>query len=1165
VKSAAPAAATERVCARSLRKKTVTLLNLIAQSARYYWRTNLAITLGVAAAVSVLAGALVVGDSVRGSLRDIALSRIGRTDRVLTSAGFFREGLAGDMHSALGAADAVPLVVANAYVTLESSGRRASGVVVYGVDERFWRFHGQTPPEGVTVSPALWSELGAKEGDVLLTRLQRPSEIPSESLFGRKEDVGRTVRLTLAGMQPRDRLGEFALRPQQADVRAVFAPLRRIQRDLAVNGQVNTLLIAGGHGSDSGLKSALQLEDLGVRVTAVPGSDAVAIESASGILTDALEGAIRKAAEKLGVTPVPVFTYLANTIRKGDRQIPYSLIAATDLRLLPKDAQLKLRPSTSSGRPEPVEGRAPLSASEPQAPGSKPAAPGPRPPASDALVLNEWAARELQAAAGDRIDIDYYLWDPTAGLETRSASFTLERVVPIAGLAADRRLAPDYPGITDTRSLAEWDPPFPIDLSRVRPADERYWDEYRATPKAFIPYDRGRDLWQSRYGAMTSIRVAAPDSARASELASNMAAELRKTLSPQAMGIALAPARATALEASRGATDFGEYFTYFSFFLVVSALLLAVLFFKLGVEQRLRQLGILRAAGYTIRTLRRLLLGEALVLAVIGGILGVAGAIAYGRLIVHGLGTWWVGAVGTTLLGLHIRPVSLALGAAGGVVAAVLCVVLSLRTVGRLSPRALLTAQALDAAVADVRGARKRQRLATVCALAGAALLALGFIAPAFQAGAFFGAGAALLVGFLLWLAGWLRARDTRAITGRGSWAIARLGFRSAAFRPARSVLSAALIASATFIIVSVDAFRRDSTDMTTDRRSGTGGFVLLAKSELPLLYNPNEKAGREALMLQAPELARTRFTRFRVRQGEDASCLNLYRPSAPTIIAPEAGFIESGRFAFASSLAGSDAERANPWLLLRRQFDDGSVPVVADATSLQYVLHAGVGDTWSIDTGADRPLILRFVAALRDSVLQGELVMAEDRFVTLFPHEQGYRLFFVDDPEVHTVAEADALAGVVERELRPLGVDAVPTSVRLAEFHRVENTYLSTFQALGGLGLLLGTIGLATVMFRNVLERRRELALLRAVGYDARNVTTMVIAEAAFLLCAGLVAGVTCAVIAILPAWIARGTLPGAGLVALLFAVAVAGLLSSMIATKAALSGNILGALRAE
>ena len=723
------------------------------------------------------------------------------------------------------------------------------------------------------------------------------------------------------------------------------------------------------------------------------------------------------------------------------------------------------------------------------------------------------------------------------------------------------------PGISGASSLADWDPPFPIDLSRVRPEDERYWDDYRATPKAFIPYERGRDLWRSRYGALTSIRFPASGGANAAALAARIRDELRTTLSPNAMGVALYPARAAALEAAQGATDFGQYFTYFSFFLMVSALMLAVLFFKLGVEQRLRQVGILRASGYSMSIVRRLLIGEAIILAAVGGALGIAGAVLYGKVIVHGLGTWWVGAVGTTLLELHVRPLSLVLGAIGGCVAATLCVLVSLRAVGRLSPRALLTAQSLDEPrVPDARGARRNRLLSMFFAITGFALMGLGFANPAAQAGAFFGAGAALLVGALLWLAGWLRARDTRPITGRGAWAVARLGFRSAAFRPARSVLSAALIASAAFIIVSVDAFRREGGALTSDPKSGTGGYVLFAESELPFLHNPNEPSGREALTIQAPELAQVRFTRFRVRAGEDVSCLNLYRPTNPTIVAPEAGFIESNRFTFASSMAESDAERENPWLLLRRQFADGAIPVVADATSMQYVLHVGVGDTFSIDTGGERPLVLRFVGALRDSVLQGELVVSEEAFVKQFPQQQGYRLFLIDAPSVTSIDGARTLAGLVERELQPLGLDATVTSERLAAFHQVENTYLSTFQALGGLGLLLGTVGLATVMFRNVLERRRELGLLRAVGYDTRRMTIMILAEAAFVLGTGMAAGAGCAAIAIAPAWLGRGgALPGAGLILLLAAVGVAGVLSSAIATRAALGGRILEALRAE
>ena len=861
------------------------------------------------------------------------------------------------------------------------------------------------------------------------------------------------------------------------------------------------------------------------------------MDSSNGVLAEPLEAAARTAGSKLQLTPMPVFTYLANTIRKGDRQIPYSLITATDLSALPAAARSKAPPD-----------RVP-------------------PPAADAIVINEWAARELAASPGDRLDVDYYLWDPTAGLTTKTAQFIVSDVVPIAGLAADRRLVPDYPGITGAKSLGDWDPPFPIDLSRVRPIDERYWDDYRTTPKAFISYERGRDLWRSRYGAVTSLRFRVPDGADPAAVVTAFSNDLRTTLSPNAMGVALFPARAAALEASRGATDFGEYFTYFSFFLVVSALMLTVLFFKLGIEQRLRQIGILRASGYSMPVIRRLLLSEAAVLAVVGALLGIVGAILYGRLIVYGLGTWWVGAVGTTRLQLHVSPMSLTLGALGGVIAAIVCVLVSLRAVARVAPRVLLTSQSLDVSRApDDRKARRSRLIASACGVAALALLAAGFFMPSAQAGAFFAGGALLLVASLLWLAGWLRRRDAGSITGRGSWAVSRLGFRSAAFRPARSVLSAALIASAAFIIVSVGAFRREGGDLTKDQKAGTGGYVLFAESELPLLQNVNEKSGRDELNVQAAELADVRFTRFRVKPGEDVSCLNLYRPTNPTLIAPEAGFAASNRFTFAGSMASSDAERANPWTLLQRQFDDGAIPVVGDATSMQYVLHLGVGDTFSMDGGGEKPILLRFVGALQDSVLQGEVILSEENFMRLFPQHQGYRLFLIDAPGVNDVEGARVLAGVVETEFQPLGLDATVTSERLAGFHQVENTYLSTFQALGGLGLLLGTIGLATVMFRNVLERRRELALLRAVGYDSGRMTLMIVAEAAFLVGAGMLAGAGCAAIAIAPAWLGRGgSLPSVGLLLLLAAVVVSGVVSSAIATRAALRGRMLDALRAE
>ena len=1138
----------------------MTLAHLILRSTTYHWRTNLAVAAGVAAAVAVLGGALLVGDSVRGSLRDLVISRLGRTGHVVSSLGFFREALAQDL-IAHGVPSAAPLIATRGFVTHEASGRRASDVLVYGVDERFWRFHHLEPREGVFISPALQAELNVQDGDVLLTRLQKPTDIPLESLFANKDDIGRTVRLTVTAALPAAELGEFSLQPQQAEVRAVFAPLRRVQRDLGVANRVNTVLILDGT-PDSALALPATLEDLGVEVSVVADGAAVIVESASGVISETLEKATREAARGLAPPPLPVFTYLANTIRVRDRQVPYSLVSGIDLPALP----VFQRQAPDSRTPPPArtstpQEPTPLTRAQLGAPISTIAL------LPDSIVLNEWTARELNARPGDPLELEFYRWDAAAGLRTDKARFTVAAIVPMIGLAADRRLVPEYPGITQAESLADWEPPFPIDLSRVRPQDEVYWREYRATPKAFVAYQRARDLWSTRYGHLTSLRFPVTAGRDPAELARMLETSVREHVTPASQGLTISPARRLAMESSAGATDFGEYFTYFSFFIVVSALMLVVLFFRLGIEQRLRHIGILRATGYTQPHLRRMFLAEAAVLSLVGGLAGVAGAVVYAYAVVYGLKTWWVGAVGTTLLNVHVTPASLLIGFAGGIVASLVCVLVSLHAIARRSPRALLGAHSIEQlAGPDDRRSRRSARIGAALVVAAFAFLTLGFVSTSAQAGAFFGAGAALLAAVLFFLSGWLRARDRRAISGRGTWAVSRLGFRGAAFRPARSVLSAALVGAAAFIIVSVDAFRRGGGEITNDTQSGTGGYVLLAQSELPIVHNPDTAAGREALLAQSPEFARASFSRFRMRPGDDVSCLNLYRPANPTIIAPEASFLDDRRFAFSASLAESDQERANPWLLLRRKFDDGSVPVIADATSLQYVLHASVGDTMSIDIGARVPLTLRFVGALRDSVLQGQLVMGEEEFLRLFPDHQGFRFFLIDSQDVRTAEQAAALAEVVERELQPFGVDAVSTTERLAAFHQVENTYLSTFQALGGLGLLLGTVGLATVMFRNVLERRRELALLRAVGYNGRHVTLMILAEAIFLLASGVLAGGVCAGIAIAPAWIGHGgTTPGGGLALFLAGVVVAGILATVAATRAALSGQLLEALRAE
>jgi putative ABC transport system permease protein len=1048
---------------------------LVARNLVYYWRTNVAVMLGVATAVAVLTGALLVGDSVRVSLRDLVLARLGKTEGVVTSAQFFREQLSREVPGS------APLIVLQGMVTHERDRRRAAKVSIYGVDDRFWSFHGVAPQPGsdAQLSPALARELGANPGDAILIRVEKPSAIPLESLHGRKDDPGRTIRFNAGAALDSKQLGDFSLSPTQGDVLAVFVPLRRLQRDLAQPGRVNTLLLA----SAAFPKDKVTLDDLGVKIRALADRDSLAIESASAVISDALAQQVDDVAR---ASAHPVFTYLANAIRDGDREVPYSVVTALDRGWQP-----------------------------------------------DSIYLNEWAAKDLGAKIGDAVALEYFYWEPSGSLVTRSASFHLAGVLPMTGIAVDRDFTPDYPGITQADTIGSWDPPFPVDLKRVRPRDEDYWKKYRTAPKAFISLEAGQNLWASRFGKATSIRVEGASDAAA------FAQKLRGKIDPAVLGMAMYQPRAQALASANGSTDFGQYFTYFSFFLVVSALLLGGLFFQLGIEQRLREIGTLRAVGFPAARIRRLFVAEGFVLSIGGTIVGSAGAVAYAAFLLYGLRTWWRGAVGTGLLTLHVSTDSLAAGAIGGMLIAWLCVILTLRSLRHASARDLLSGTR-GASKAPERQARLLRIVSAAAALGGIALVAAAFVHAIPDAAGFFGAGTLLLIAAISYE--WARLRSQTGMVD----SIVRLGIRNASHKPGRSVLSIALIASAVFLVVALDAFRQ-SPVAWSDPKSGAGGFPFAAETQVPLFWDPNTDAGRDNLNI--PNIRDAHFYSFRLRPGEDSSCLNLYEPRSPRVLGARRDFIDLGRFSFTESTG----EKKNPWLLLDEAQPDGAIPAIADANSIAYVLHKRVGDV--LEVGGKK---LRLVAALDDSIFQSELIVSEKNFVRAFPDEQGFRYFLIGGPP--------AVAAQLEEGLSDYGFDVVSTPDRLAAFHRVENTYLSTFQALGGLGLLLGTLGLGAVLLRNVMERRKELALLRAVGYRPEHLRTMVIAENAFLLIAGTVVGAVCAFIAIAPAFLSRGGhLPNPSLALLLLAVPAAGMVASLAAVRAVTRAPLLETLRAE
>ena len=676
------------------------------------------------------------------------------------------------------------------------------------------------------------------------------------------------------------------------------------------------------------------------------------------------------------------------------------------------------------------------------------------------------------------------------------------------------------------------------------------------------------------------------------------------TLKPEELGLRFEPVREQALKAAEQSQDFGGLFIGFSLFVIVAALLLMAMLFQFSLEQRAAEIGTLLALGFTPKQVRRLFLREGAALAFIGGIFGTAGGIGYARAMLHGLTTIWRDAVGASTLKFFVTPQALVIGLFASTLVAVLTLWFALRKQARQPARVLLAgtlecgdlsppspagdmSPAAARQVAPQKSCDKSQHSKVGWLALGAALGLVSWMivmGDTTNAGAFFGAGALVLIAGLAFVNVRLRQwsllvvpalagppNHPRLTSDRlkpglrtSDLSLTALALRGLTRRRSRSVATMAMLASGTFLIVSIGVFRLDANRDATQRTSGTGGFALIGESTMPVVADLNTKAGRETFALDEKDFADVNFVQFRVRAGDEASCLNLNRAQKPRLLGVDSQSI-CDRFTFVENL--NEMTKAGPWSALNRfhfslPLDKDEIPAIGDAASIQWAMGKKVGDTLDYVDERGQPFKVRVVGAVANSILQGQLIIDEAEFVKRFPSESGYKYFLIDAP-TNRVAD---LSAKLSRALQDVGLELTPASQRLAQFNAVQNTYLGTFQILGGLGLLLGSAGLGIVVLRNVLERRGELAVLLAVGWQRGMVSQLVLREHLALLGLGLAVGLVAAVVAVLPSLLTPGAqFPWFTLSLTLGAVLTNGMIWTWLATRVALRGELLTALRGE
>jgi len=1183
--------------------------SLVFRTLIYFWQTNLAVMLGVAIGTAVIAGALVIGDSVRYSLRQMTLDRLAQVDYALTGSRFFREELAtqfekkGPILPDTGKTKqprktvVAPAILLTGTLQYERSvekneAKKAAGrisiagrVNLIGCDQRLWgllRGDAKTLPgkDEIVLNQRVAMQLGVAVGEKLSLFVKVPSTIPQESLLGKRDLDELTIEIPLTVSrieESKTTLGRFSLQPNQQLPLNAYVNLDRLQTELGLQEQsgsrrnriakparVNSLLISEPYATDRDsdifqgltarpneiLNQLIDLDDLYLRLIESPQQNYFSLESERMILEQTVSQLAEQTSEQIETEASPVLVYLVNEISHANNSKKYSMYGiAAGLNLTTKppfgpfvDAQNNPVAQLQKGE----------------------------------VAINEWLAQDLGAAVGDEIVIKYHVVGSRGDLPELEKKFRVKAILKMKGTpAGDPGLTPFVEGITNAKTFADWEQPFAMEMSRITLRDEEYWLIHKATPKLFLNLEEARQLWQSRYGETTSVRIAKKQGQELQQTENEFRKQFLEDLSISRLGLTILPVKYQGLQAAQGTMDFTVLFIAFSFFVIVAAAVLITLLFRLGIETRVKQIGLFSAVGFSSRKIQQILLAEGLIVATLGTVFGLFLAVLYGSVMIYGLKTWWIGAIGSKFLLVDIEPTSLALGAMISLVVAVPGMWLGVRAMLKINPKDRLRGVMTVHRTEQVQQRITRGRLWTGSILLAIALLSmLGVILKVIPASeafggfnwrivSFFVAGISSLAGILTLYTVLLRLTKLGELRGRGVSASFVMGIRNTNRNSQRSGVTVALVSFATFVVIAVAAGRQNPTEKLPDFHSGNGGFSLVAESARPLLYDLTTEQGQKKLGLNASDdapirklLGELKMISFRVRPGEDASCLNLYQTRLPTILGVPDEMIERGGFLFA------DTPGKNPWELLRGKTEAGHIPVMGDMDSLQYSLHKAIGDTIALPEELHRPEKLEVVGSLGGSVFQGVLLMSQKNFQELFPDISGYNYFLIEcDP-----AQNEKISQILETRLVTLGFDIEPIGERLENYLAVQNTYLSTFQALGGLGLLLGTFGLGTVMLRNVLERRSELALMRAIGFSKNMLAVMVLAENAWLLLLGLSIGTVCALIAMTPQILSRGAdVPWGSGAALLLGVFITGMLAALLAVTEAIRTPVLQTLRSE
>lgn len=1080
------------------------IFSIVFRSLKFYRRAVLFQIFTIILLTALITGALLIGSSVKESLKKSSSERLWNTGMFISSGNrYFSSGLAERLKDNSKIAS-TGILEFNGYCQTMNSLKEAQNIHIFSVNTEFFKFQGC---DSITIKPGetfinrkLAKYLGINTGEELIIHLPEISDIPSDAPFSPSAGSDNSIVLKVSRILEPSECGNYSLAVNQVTPLNVFVNPQDLKNS---QGKLNRLLIKKDLKINSDkitgiLKNNLKPEDAGLRLRTIKKTNQAELYS-DRIFID--ESIIKQVSEIFPQSDL-VLTYLGNRFAAGSKSTPYSFISALPRALYPEISE------------------------------------------KNGMVINRWMANDLDVKKGDSIRMYWYSPDVSNKLKEKSGRFIISKIVDMTGIWGDSLLMPEFPGISGKESCTDWDAGVPVKMHEIRNKDEDYWKKYRGTPKAFISYEKGKELWGNNFGTATSVRFPSGISQKL------IGKKLSGYLDPLKTGFTITDIASESEKAADQGVDFGTLFLSLGFFVILASLILLSFSIVSYFNVRKNHINTLYALGFTNRWVTKLLITETAFISISGCIAGSFAGYLIDIILIRALNTVWNGAVQTNTLSAYFNLMPVL---SGFIISLITIFILMIEKVRQYLKR-------LHKKKKEIRSGSTIQNF--IFLLLSSLITSSFFIISIMQNENkllfTFASGVFLLITFVfLWRHYYLFISKRQASRVSAMSQLSRLYY---SFNSSGAVSPVIFIATGIFIVFVIGINRMNFDEKKNAVSGGTGGYLLWCETAIPVKENLENRSSVRSLGLNDTITGSIGFVQMKRTSGNDASCLNLNHITAPPLLGINpAIFLNKKSFSF--SVISQADKKSNPWQYLDLPAKNNTIYGIADQTVLEWGLKLKPGDTLIMKSESGAPLKIVLAAGLKSSVFQGNVLIGKDNFSRFYPSVSGSAVMLIEGKP----GLEDAYKKELSERLENYGISIEKTADRLASFNEVSNTYLSVFAVFGAFGVIIGVIGLGFVLLKNYHMRKKEFALMLALGFHPGQIRRMIFREQVLILFAGVTTGIISALFATSASIKNSAEIPWSSMGVMIAAVILTGLITLRISVKSITGSSLISDLRKE